>query len=122
MRTRPHSEGILDGLPDGQINLSKSERKRICPAPSVKINFVFQKYSFDVIPKSVALIRPFHPNEGRLAIATNAGWNAMDADVSHGVRQTRGRSSRVVLKPLGWFQICRLATSTLRVRRAEICR
>ena len=25
------------------------------------------------------MMSAFHPNEGRIAIATNAGWNAMDA-------------------------------------------
>jgi hypothetical protein len=30
-------------------------------------------------------MRAFHPMEGRLAIATNAGWNAMDVLVSQGV-------------------------------------
>jgi hypothetical protein len=44
-------------------------------------------------------MRAFHPNEGRIAIATNAGWNAMDADVSDGVRHSCGRQRRVVLTP-----------------------
>ena len=44
-------------------------------------------------------MRPFHPNEGRLAIATDAGWNAMDADVSQGVRHGCGRQRRVGLAP-----------------------
>jgi hypothetical protein len=38
-----------------------------------------QNVLLDATPKSVALVRPFHPMEGRIAIATNAGWNAMDA-------------------------------------------
>ena len=44
-------------------------------------------------------MRAFHSNEGRIAIATNAGWNAMDADVPHGVRHGRGRQRRVGLAP-----------------------
>jgi hypothetical protein len=47
-------------------------------------------------------MRPFHPNEGRIAIATNAGWNAMDVRALQGVQRNRGRPSRVVLTPLGW--------------------
>jgi hypothetical protein len=39
------------------------------------------------------MIRAFYPIEGRIAIATNAGWNAMDAEVSHGVRR-RSRRAR----------------------------
>jgi hypothetical protein len=39
------------------------------------------------------------PIEGRIAIATNAGWNAMDADVLHGVRHKCGRQRRVGLAP-----------------------
>jgi hypothetical protein len=49
--------------------------------------FRISAISLDIEPKSVALIRAFHPNEGRIAIATNAGWNAMDADMSQGVRR-----------------------------------
>jgi hypothetical protein len=64
--------------------------------------FCFTEFVLDGTPKSMALIRAFHPNEGRLAIATNAGWNAMDADVRHGVQHGRGRQRRVGLAPLGW--------------------
>jgi hypothetical protein len=45
------------------------------------------------------MIRAFYPIEGRIAIATNAGWNAMDAEVSHGVRHGRGRQRRAGLAP-----------------------
>jgi hypothetical protein len=44
-------------------------------------------------------MRAFHPNEGRIAIATNAGWNAMDANVPQGVWRERGRQRRVGLAP-----------------------
>jgi hypothetical protein len=53
----------------------------------------------DADPKSLESCAPFHPNEGRLAIATNAGWNAMDADVSYGVRHGSGRQRCVGLAP-----------------------
>jgi len=42
------------------------------------------------------------PNEGRIAIVTNVGWNAVDASVSSDVRHGCGRRRRVVLAPLGW--------------------
>jgi hypothetical protein len=45
-----------------------------------------QNFLVDADPKSMALICVSIPKQGRIAIATNAGWNAMDADVSHGVR------------------------------------
>jgi hypothetical protein len=64
--------------------------------------FRFSENSLDGTPKSMILIRPFHPNEGRVAIATNAGWNAMDAKVPHGVRHNCGRQRLVGLAPLGW--------------------
>ena len=38
-------------------------------------------------------MRAFHPNEGRIAIATNAGWNAMDAG-SVAWRATQARTAK----------------------------
>src|SRR5262249_20799947 len=38
-------------------------------------------------------MRAFHPNEGRLAIATNAGWNAVDA-ICVARRATRMRTAK----------------------------
>jgi hypothetical protein len=32
--------------------------------------------------KSPLLIRPSHPTRGRIAIVTNAGWDAVDAEVA----------------------------------------
>ena len=70
----------------------------------------------------MALIGAFHPNEGRIAVATIAGWNAMEADVSHGVRRERERQRRMVLTPLGWCQVCKddlRATVTNKVMDTE---
>jgi hypothetical protein len=44
------------------------------------------------------------PKEGRVAIATNAGWNAMDVVCAARRAAQRGRQRRVVLTPPGWRQ------------------
>ena len=41
--------------------------------------------------KSVVRIRPSHPNEGRLAIVTDARWDAVDAKVATDERDSSGR-------------------------------
>src|SRR5579872_5238738 len=44
--------------------------------------------------------------EGRLAIVTNAGRDAMDASLrKRRMREERGRRSRVVLAPRRWCQV-----------------
>ena len=45
--------------------------------------------------------------EGRVAIVTNAWWDAVDADVTTDERDDRGRRSRVVLAPRCWRQVLR---------------
>jgi len=46
-----------------------------------------------------------HPTEGRIAIVTDAGLDAVDANGALDVRAKRGRQSRVVLTPRCWRQV-----------------
>jgi hypothetical protein len=55
--------------------------------------------------KSLLQIRLSRPQEGRLAIVTDAGRDAVDAVVSQDERHQRGRRSRVVLTPRRWRQV-----------------
>ena len=59
------------------------------------------------------MIRASHPNEGRVAIVTNAAWDAVDANVPTDERHNCGRRSRVVLTPRRWRQ----ALASLQGRR-----
>ena len=54
-------------------------------------------------PQITSIIRAVPPlPEGRFAIVTNVGWDAMAALMSQDEGHWRGRRSRVVLTPLGW--------------------
>jgi hypothetical protein len=46
------------------------------------------------LPKSVAYFLPSRPSEGRFAIVTNVGWDAVDATVSGAKEVVAGRVSR----------------------------
>jgi len=46
-----------------------------------------------------------HPTEGRIAIVTDAGLDAMDADGATDESTGCGRRSRVVLTPRRWRQV-----------------
>jgi hypothetical protein len=48
-----------------------------------------------------------HPSEGRIAIVTDAGWDAMDAGGAFDESAGCGRRSRVVLTPRRWCQVSR---------------
>jgi hypothetical protein len=50
---------------------------------------------------------PSHPLEGRIAIVTDAGWDAVDADALLTNSADRGRRSRVVPTPRCWCQVAR---------------
>jgi len=54
--------------------------------------------------KSVYIL-PVSPDEGRVAVVTNARWDAVDAEIATDERNSSGRQSRVVLTPQGWRQV-----------------
>jgi hypothetical protein len=70
-------------LPDGQIShfLSSPFRKNI-PVPS--------------IPKSLLYPPPSRPPEGRIAIVTDAGWDAVDAAASGALVKQRADEWRLI--------------------------
>jgi hypothetical protein len=55
-------------------------------------------------PKSLLYFHRLVPLEGRFAIVTNAGRDAVDADSAIDERREGGRRSRVVLTPRRWCQ------------------
>jgi hypothetical protein len=65
-------------LPDGQISES-------CPAPFAKI------FLFSPDPNHFYIHRRPTPHEGRIAIVTDAGWDAVDAAASGTQRDRRAR-------------------------------
>jgi hypothetical protein len=56
--------------------------------------------------KSVVKLPPSRPTEGRLAIVTDAGRDAVDAGGAKDESASGGRRSRVVLTPRRWRQVC----------------
>jgi hypothetical protein len=65
----------------------------------------FPKYRLP--PTQISCIRPpSRPKQGRLAIVTDAGRDAVDADSAKDERRFRGRRSRVVLTPRRRRQVC----------------
>jgi hypothetical protein len=65
-------------LPDGQITKS-------CPAPFAKI------FPFRLDPNQMYMPRHPVPKEGRIAIVTDAGWDAVDAAASGACGNRRAR-------------------------------
>jgi hypothetical protein len=57
------------------------------------------------LPKSPAYSLPSRPTEGRLAIVTDAGRDAMDVRAHLTSAPSCGRQSRVVLTPRRWCQV-----------------
>jgi hypothetical protein len=65
----------------------------------------FPKYRLP--PTQISCIcPPSRPKQGRLAIVTDAGRDAVDADSAKDERRFRGRRSRVVLTPRRRRQVC----------------
>jgi hypothetical protein len=58
-----------------------------------------QKYFDSLQTQITSLSIPFRPDRGRIAIVTDAGRNAMDADGAADDGAKSGRRSRVVLTP-----------------------
>jgi hypothetical protein len=72
------SRSRQDDVPDGQISES-------CPAPIAKI------FGFSFYPNHFYIPRRLVPLEGRIAIVTDAGWDAVDA-AAFGTRGDRRAS------------------------------
>jgi hypothetical protein len=64
-----------------------------------------QKYSDFPNTQISAIFPPSRPTEGRFAVVTNAGWDAVDAASAIDEQRLRGRRSRVVLTPRRWCQV-----------------
>jgi hypothetical protein len=77
----------------------------ICVSTPVSKNILLR-----VLVEAALLIPPSHPSEGRIAIVTDAGRDAVDA-AAPGAHQRAdewrncGRQSRVVLTPRRWRQV-----------------
>jgi hypothetical protein len=70
-----------------------------------------QKYFDSLQTQITSLSIPFRPDGGRIAIVTDAGRNAMDADGAADDSAKSGRRSRVVLTPRRWRQVLEKQTS-----------
>jgi hypothetical protein len=70
-----------------------------CPAPFAKI------FSFAADPNQMHIHRRPVPSEGRIAIVTDAGRDAVDAVGALDETCCSGRRSRVVLTPRCWRQV-----------------
>ena len=64
-----------------------------------------QKYFRSLLTQINSELAPSRPLQGRIAIVTNAGRDAMDADGAADERHCGGRRSRVVLTPRCWRQV-----------------
>src|ERR1700675_824820 len=64
-----------------------------------------QKYSAFAVGQISGLSPRVSPTEGRVAIVTNARWDAVDAKAATDERGRCGRRSRVVLTPRCWRQV-----------------
>jgi hypothetical protein len=65
----------------------------------------FTKYRLRAHPNQLYLFGRPVPLEGRFAIVTSAGRDAVDADGASDEGAGRGRRSRVVLTPRRWCQV-----------------
>jgi len=82
--------------PDGQITWAVF--RPLCQGPLAKI------FGFSEIANQF-ILTPSRPTEGRLAIVTDAGRDAVDADGAKDESTWGGRRSRVVLTPRRWRQV-----------------
>jgi hypothetical protein len=89
-------------LPDGQIT-------------DFPVQPLLQKYFPSRLTQITSISTAVSPPEGRIAIVTDAGWDAVDAAASGALVKQRadewrlicGRRSRVVLTPRRWRQVLR---------------
>jgi hypothetical protein len=89
-----------DPLTCAQSGIYRSVSMRFYQSSPVFKNFVLRR-----LPKSN--LYPHHPvpTEGRFAIVTDVGWDAVDAAARETSALFRGRRSRVVLTPRRWRQV-----------------
>jgi hypothetical protein len=83
-------------VPDGQIR-SDLELWRV--------QRCHQKYFCFAVGQIKSTTPAVHPTKGRIAIVTDAGLDAVDAEARFDEARQRGRQSRVVLTPRRWRQV-----------------
>jgi hypothetical protein len=82
-----------------QLICPTGKSANLCPAPFAKI------FRFASDPNHSYIHHRLVPLEGRFAVVTNAGRDAVDADSAIDERHEGGRRSRVVLTPRRWCQV-----------------
>ena len=111
----------------------------ICPSGSFVSSPLCKNISVSTPPKSPLELFASRPTEGRIAIVTDAGWDAVDAAAFCARRDCRagsygpvsdqqhadercccGRQNRVVLTPRRWRQVLWKASRPDRVRTSQI--
>jgi hypothetical protein len=86
--------------------LTDVERLRTFQLRMGSIVFGFSEFRLTLNPNHFYIPHRLVPLEGRLAIVTNAGRDAVDAGGASDEGASCGRRSRVVLTPRRWRQVC----------------
>jgi hypothetical protein len=100
-------------MPPASTLRAKADRRLICPTGKSLSPLIFCPASFAKIfhfprrANHLYTLAPSRPTQGRLAIVTDAGRDAVDAGALSDERRGRGRRSRVVLTPRRWRQVLR---------------
>jgi hypothetical protein len=103
-RFAPRNDGERAGhgticLPRANQQMRMTLRSGDLPVGQKTVQPRLQKYSCFVPTQITSLITPSRPTEGRFAVVTNAGRDAVDAGGAEDEGATSGRRSRVVLTP-----------------------
>jgi hypothetical protein len=98
-RARVRDPSAPSGLRDRCKICPTGKSAKTCTAPLSKI------FCFALYPNHSYIHHRLVPLEGRIAIVTDAGWDAVDADSAIDERHEGGRRSRVVLTPRRWCQV-----------------
>src|SRR5258708_11274286 len=106
----PRNDGERAGhgticLPRANQQMRMTLRSGDLPVGQKTVQPRLQKYSCFVPTQITSLITPSRPTEGRFAVVTNAGWDAVDAGGAEDEGAASGRRSRVVLTPRRWCQV-----------------
>jgi hypothetical protein len=86
-------------MSEGGTDLPGGLSRHCCVQPC------FEKFSPSRFTQINFITPAVHPTEGRIAIVTDAGLDAMDAGGAADEAPARGRQSRVVLTPRRWRQV-----------------